>query len=152
MENWTWNINLFSSSFFRNETSLVNLQLLRNNKKVEQVVYGREYTLRADITDHDGKCRTSFIKLNVFKIYVIQIMNRANINSKNTYYILSWNIGLYQKLLTGLYFLKYLLFYIWFLLKVGKDIVAYVENHRVQNKNGSAKKTFCLITDRPTGI
>ena len=55
MENWTWNINLFSSSFFRNETSLVNLQLLRNNKKVEQVVYGREYTLRADITDHDGK-------------------------------------------------------------------------------------------------
>ena len=54
---------------------MVNLQLLRNNKKVEQVVYGREYTLRADITDHDGKCRTSFIKLNVFKIYVIQIMN-----------------------------------------------------------------------------
>ena len=51
--------------------------MLRNNKKVEQVVYGREYTLRADITDHDGKCRTSFIKLNVFKIYVIQIMNRV---------------------------------------------------------------------------
>lgn len=39
----------------RNETSLVNLQLLRNEKKVEQVVYGREYTLRADITDHDGQ-------------------------------------------------------------------------------------------------
>ena len=45
----------------RNETSLVNLQLLTrdksgNDKKVEQVVYGREYTLRADITRHDGKC------------------------------------------------------------------------------------------------
>jgi hypothetical protein len=39
----------------RNETSLVNLQLLRNEQKVEQVVYGREYTLRADITDHDGE-------------------------------------------------------------------------------------------------
>ena len=33
----------------------MNLQLLRNNKKVEQVVYGREYTLRADITHPDGK-------------------------------------------------------------------------------------------------
>merc|ERR1712088_986610 len=39
----------------RNQTSLVNLQLLRNNKKVEQVVYGREYTLRADITHPDGQ-------------------------------------------------------------------------------------------------
>jgi len=40
----------------RNETSLVNLQLLRNEQKVEQVVYGREYTLRADIgDDHDGQ-------------------------------------------------------------------------------------------------
>lgn len=39
----------------RNQTSLVNLQLLRNNKKVEQVVYGREYTLRADISHPDGK-------------------------------------------------------------------------------------------------
>ena len=33
----------------------MNLQLLTNNKKVEQVVYGREYTLRADITHADGK-------------------------------------------------------------------------------------------------
>ena len=41
--------------FYRNQTSLVNLQLLTNNKKVEQVVYGREYTLRADITHADGK-------------------------------------------------------------------------------------------------
>jgi len=39
----------------RNQTSLVNLQLLTNNKKVEQVVYGREYTLRADITHADGQ-------------------------------------------------------------------------------------------------
>ena len=55
---------------------MVNLQLLRNNKKVEQVVYGREYTLRADITDHDGKCRARFVNLNVCKIYFIRIMNR----------------------------------------------------------------------------
>ena len=41
------------------------------------MVYGREYTLRADITDHDGKCRERFINLKVCKIYVIQIMNRT---------------------------------------------------------------------------
>ena len=45
---------------FRNETSMVNLQLLRkdtngNDRKVDQVVYGREYTLRADISHADGK-------------------------------------------------------------------------------------------------
>eukprot|EP00095_Tigriopus_kingsejongensis_P005838 maker-scaffold425_size175135-snap-gene-0.49 protein:Tk05838 transcript:maker-scaffold425_size175135-snap-gene-0.49-mRNA-1 annotation:"PREDICTED: uncharacterized protein LOC101740299" len=37
----------------RNQTSLVNLQLLQKTKKVEHVVYGREYTLRADITHPD---------------------------------------------------------------------------------------------------
>ena len=47
--------------------------MLRNNKKVEQVVYGREYTLRADITDHDGKCRTNFTKSNIFKILFLRI-------------------------------------------------------------------------------
>jgi len=39
----------------KNQTSIVNLQLLRNDKKVEQVVYGQEYTLRADITHPDGQ-------------------------------------------------------------------------------------------------
>ena len=29
-----------------NETSLVTLQLLREDRKVQQVVYGREYTLK----------------------------------------------------------------------------------------------------------
>ncbi len=43
------------ASLHRNQTSLVNLKLLRNGKKVEQVVYGREYKLIADITHPDGK-------------------------------------------------------------------------------------------------
>ena len=36
---------------------MVNLQLLSttSDKKVDQVVYGREYTLRADISKADGK-------------------------------------------------------------------------------------------------
>ena len=33
----------------------MNLQLLRNDKKVDQVVYGREYVLRADISQPDGE-------------------------------------------------------------------------------------------------
>lgn len=37
-----------------NETSLVTLQLLREGRKVQQVVYGREYTLRAHISQPDG--------------------------------------------------------------------------------------------------
>lgn len=47
-------LNKSMSYFCRNQTSIVNLQLLRTGKKVEQVVYGREYTLRADITHPDG--------------------------------------------------------------------------------------------------
>jgi len=39
----------------KNQTSLVNLELLRNGQKVEQVVYGRNYTLRAQITHPDGQ-------------------------------------------------------------------------------------------------
>ncbi len=39
---------------FRNQTSLVNLQLMRKNRRVEHVVYGQEYTLRADISHPDG--------------------------------------------------------------------------------------------------
>ena len=41
----------------RNQTSLVNLKLLRNGEKVDQVVYGKDYMLRADITHPDGKKR-----------------------------------------------------------------------------------------------
>jgi len=37
-----------------NETSLVTLQLLREDRKVQQVVYGREYTLKAHISQPDG--------------------------------------------------------------------------------------------------
>jgi len=37
-----------------NQTSHVTLQLLRDGKKVQQVVYGREYMLRAHITKPDG--------------------------------------------------------------------------------------------------
>ncbi len=38
----------------RNETSLVNLSLLRGGRKVEHVVYGQEYTLRAHMSQPDG--------------------------------------------------------------------------------------------------
>ena len=37
-----------------NKTSLVTLELLREGRKVEQVVYGREYMLRAHISQYDG--------------------------------------------------------------------------------------------------
>jgi len=37
-----------------NETSLVTLQLLREGRKVQQVVYGRDYTLKAHISQPDG--------------------------------------------------------------------------------------------------
>jgi len=37
-----------------NKTSLVTLQLLREGRKVQQVVYGREYMLRAHISHYDG--------------------------------------------------------------------------------------------------
>ena len=66
---------------FRNETSMVNLQLLRKNKngetkKVEQVVYGREYTLRADISKADGKM---FFHLQFYeKLRVLQLKRIMN--------------------------------------------------------------------------
>ena len=41
--------------FFRNETSLVNLKLQKKGKEVSNVVYGREYSLMADVTHPDGK-------------------------------------------------------------------------------------------------
>ena len=42
--------------FFRNETSIVNLELIRNDEKVQHVVYGQDYTLRAHISQPDGQC------------------------------------------------------------------------------------------------
>jgi hypothetical protein len=41
--------------FFRNETSIVNLELIRGDEKVQHVVYGQDYTLRAHISQPDGK-------------------------------------------------------------------------------------------------
>merc|ERR1719266_3071085 len=37
-----------------NKTSLVSLELMREGRKVQQVVYGREYMLRAHISHYDG--------------------------------------------------------------------------------------------------
>jgi predicted nucleic-acid-binding Zn-ribbon protein len=37
-----------------NDTSLVTLQLLREGRKVQQVVYGRDYSLKAHISQPDG--------------------------------------------------------------------------------------------------
>lgn len=39
----------------RNETSLVSLKLLENDKRVQEVYYSRPYTLRADISRPDGE-------------------------------------------------------------------------------------------------
>ena len=41
----------------RNETSLVSLKLLEKGKRVQEVVYSHPYTLRADISRPDGKCK-----------------------------------------------------------------------------------------------
>jgi len=38
----------------RNETSLVNLELIRGQDKVQQVIYGQEYKLRAYFSQPDG--------------------------------------------------------------------------------------------------
>ena len=46
--------------FFRNETSLVNLKLQKKGKEVSNVVYGREYSLMADVTHPDGKQNAPF--------------------------------------------------------------------------------------------
>ena len=53
--------------------------MLRNEQKVEQVVYGREYTLRADITDHDGK--KTFISLEKFNLGWIDFTGFPEIQS-----------------------------------------------------------------------
>lgn len=39
----------------RNETSLVNLELIRGQDKVQQVIYGQEYKLRAYFSQPDGE-------------------------------------------------------------------------------------------------
>jgi len=39
----------------RNETSLVNLEVIRGQDKVQQVIYGQEYKLRAYFSQSDGK-------------------------------------------------------------------------------------------------
>ena len=38
----------------RNETSLVNLELISGQDKVQQVIYGQEYKLRAYFSQPDG--------------------------------------------------------------------------------------------------
>lgn len=47
----------------RNETSLVNLELIRGQDKVQQVIYGQEYKLRAYLSQPDGK------QSKLFRIY-----------------------------------------------------------------------------------
>lgn len=39
---------------FRNETSLVSLRLLDGGHKVQEAIYGHNYTLRAEISRPDG--------------------------------------------------------------------------------------------------
>lgn len=48
-------LNYIITLFFRNETSLVSLKFLENGKRIQEVVYSHPYTLRAEISRHDGK-------------------------------------------------------------------------------------------------
>ena len=47
---------IISITFNRNETSLVNLELKKGNSKVNHVLYGQGYTLKAHFSQPDGKC------------------------------------------------------------------------------------------------
>ena len=56
----TMNFSTFDSIFnpnflHRNETSLVNLELMNGDEKVQQVIYGRDYKLKAHFSRPDGK-------------------------------------------------------------------------------------------------
>jgi hypothetical protein len=54
--------------FFRNETSLVSLKFLENGKRIQEVVYSHSYTLRAEISRHDGKINNFlFLLLTIYK-------------------------------------------------------------------------------------
>ena len=51
---------------FRNETSLVNLELMTNkDERVQQVIYGRDYKLRAHFSKPDGEI---IIIINVYRV------------------------------------------------------------------------------------
>ena len=49
---------LIQIAFHRNETSLVNLELKKGNSKVNHVLYGQGYTLKAHFSQPDGKYET----------------------------------------------------------------------------------------------
>jgi hypothetical protein len=58
----------------RNETSIVNLELIRGDEKVQHVVYGQDYTLRAHISQPDGDLHfiNLFFKLTFKKLPYIK--------------------------------------------------------------------------------
>ena len=56
---------------FRNQTSHVNLRIQKNGNEVSNVVYGREYVLRADVTHPDGKDRFFVKKIENLKGIVL---------------------------------------------------------------------------------
>ena len=59
----TWLIRI---SHCRNETSLVNLRLQKNGNEVSNVVYGREYSLMADVTHPDGKYYNKYAQSSIW--------------------------------------------------------------------------------------
>lgn len=59
----------------RNETSLVSLKLMEKGKRLQEVVYGHAYTLRADISRPDG-------------MYGIRVKNCFAFNKRNSSVIL----------------------------------------------------------------
>ena len=62
---------IISIIFNRNETSLVNLELKKGNSKVNHVLYGQGYTLKAHFSQPDGKCSHWIIFTSKKSIYFI---------------------------------------------------------------------------------
>ncbi|KAG8232370.1 hypothetical protein J437_LFUL008838 [Ladona fulva] len=70
----------------KNETSLVSLKLLEKGKKVHEVVYGRAYTLRADISRPDGRAERQTLDrpyLAEIGTYGIQVKSCFAFNKSN---------------------------------------------------------------------
>lgn len=68
---------------FRNETSLVNLELMTNeDEKVQQVIYGRDYKLRAHFSKPDGE-----IKIMLYNEYRVG-KKQADCNFRFYFWIL----------------------------------------------------------------
>merc|ERR1711936_767816 len=62
----------------QNKTSLVTLELLREGRKVEQVVYGREYMLRAHISQFQYDREAGTAEARLFSMFKFPESNRVH--------------------------------------------------------------------------